>query len=100
MEVNSEGCIRHKSVSDNTIEEFGTYAELLAFIAKYENLSFFFEKDEVKAFCKENKAFYLKNNTVLSVFKPDEFFFLNHLKKSVIVGILIPSSTSEICEKN
>lgn len=54
MEVNSVGRIRLKGVSDNITDVFGTSAEFRAFIAKYENLSFFFDKDEEKTFLKEN----------------------------------------------
>ncbi|MBL7904123.1 MAG: hypothetical protein JNL22_03780 [Bacteroidales bacterium] len=54
LEVISEGRIRLKGVSDNITEEFVTSAEFRAFIAKYENLSFFFDKDEEKTLYKEN----------------------------------------------
>lgn len=54
MEVRGDGLIKLKGVSDNITEEFANSAEFRAFIKKYENLSFFFDKDEEKTFYKEN----------------------------------------------
>lgn len=54
LDTKSEGRIKLKGVTDNITEEFATSAELRAFIQKYENLSFFFDKDEDKTFYKED----------------------------------------------
>jgi hypothetical protein len=54
MEVKGEDRIKLKGVTDNITEEFASSAEFRAFIAKYENLSFFFDKDEEKTFYKED----------------------------------------------
>ncbi|MCU0435333.1 MAG: hypothetical protein MUC87_17890 [Bacteroidia bacterium] len=54
VDTKSEGRIKLKGVTDNITEEFATSAELRAFIQKYENLSFFFDKDEDKTFYKED----------------------------------------------
>lgn len=54
MEVKGEDRIKLKGVTDNITEEFANSAEFRAFIAKYENLSFFFDKDEEKTFYKED----------------------------------------------
>jgi hypothetical protein len=40
-------------VTDNITEEFTSSAELRAFIKKYQDLSFFFDKDEEKKFTRE-----------------------------------------------
>jgi hypothetical protein len=54
VDTKQEGRIKLKGVADNITEEFATSGELRAFIQKYENLSFFFDKDEDKTFYKED----------------------------------------------
>ncbi len=42
-----------KGVTDNITEEFTNSSELRAFIKKYQDISFFFDKDETKTFYKD-----------------------------------------------
>jgi hypothetical protein len=42
-----------KGVTDNITEEFASSAELRAYIKKYQDISFFFDKDEEKTFYKD-----------------------------------------------
>lgn len=45
--------LKLKGVTDNITEEFTSSAELRAFIKKYQDISFFFDKDEEKTFYKD-----------------------------------------------
>lgn len=45
--------LKLKGVTDNITEEFANSAELRAFIKKYQDISFFFDKDEEKTFYKD-----------------------------------------------
>lgn len=54
INISGNGVIKLKGVTDNVSETFSSSAEFRAFIAKYENLSFFFDKDEELTFTREN----------------------------------------------
>ncbi len=45
--------IKLKGVTDNITEDFASAAEFRAFIKKYQDISFFFDKDEEKTFYKD-----------------------------------------------
>lgn len=54
MEKKSEDRIKFKAVTDNITEEFTTSEELKAYVKKYMELSFFYNKDDEKTFYKED----------------------------------------------
>ncbi|MGL4599481.1 MAG: hypothetical protein ACRCYO_18300, partial [Bacteroidia bacterium] len=52
FEKKGEDRVKLKGVTDNITEEFASSAELKAYIKKYSEISFFFDKDEEKVFYK------------------------------------------------
>jgi hypothetical protein len=53
LEAKDGDRMKLKGVTDNITEEFTSSAELKAYIKKYQDISFFFDKDEEKTFYKD-----------------------------------------------